>query len=96
MSGYSVDAAALKRVADDLAAESDALRRQRLDPSPEPAAGCSTGEIAGAIAHLTGATEDLARLCASMADRINDCIENYRRADAAATADLERIARGGR
>lgn len=96
MEGFEIDEPTLRRYADGLREQGDTLRRRRPDPKPQPDAGRSSGEAAAAIGHLVGATSDLARLCQAMADRVEESLAAYRRADDAAREALEAIARRGR
>lgn len=96
MDGYDVGEQALKDIAEGLRVGGETLRLRRPHPTPHPDAGRSTNEAFAAIDHLVAATADLSRLCLAMSGRIEECLEDYRRVDAAVAAEFERIARRGR
>jgi hypothetical protein len=88
MEGFEVNTPELRRVADGLEAESGNLRSRRIDPTPRPDAGRSTGEAGGAVAYLVDKTADLANVLEYLATRLRETADNYDSADNVSMAEM--------
>ena len=81
MEGFEVNTPELRRIADGLEAQSSNLRNRRVEPTPRPDAGRSTGETHGAVSHLVDKTADLANVLEYLSTRLRDTADNYDSAD---------------